>query len=270
MSTPSSLLPLDLIIAEQPSIQELQSGREHKKRPSLLDNTEFFSLFLQQLKQAQQHPVITTVYEKIGNPDKFRIERDIPDSEIGAAWNELLDHMNDRGVDLVHLSPRVTPRELYRFATEELFQLEFPDCAMPHVVSCFVYDEFHPDHHYRNILHARHCIATILSDKPIFWTPWLCRDNVQLNQFEQISRDEYVELVNDFKGTFNLISLKELRVLEYREEDGKTIIGGSYNVSLRTDGEVQVREDSWQVVFNYDSQSEDWMISQVRLHGIYF
>src|ERR1041385_8669558 len=44
------------------------------------------------------------IFEKIGSPQHFRSVDEIPDSEIGSAWEQLSNFMFDRGVNLIACS----------------------------------------------------------------------------------------------------------------------------------------------------------------------
>src|SRR4030095_14115384 len=91
-----------------------------------------------------------TVFDKLGQPRQFRAVKEISDGEIEREWEALYSFMQERGVELSVCSPNVKARELYRFAVEELFNVETDKIDMPGMMTCFIYDEFHPDYAYEN------------------------------------------------------------------------------------------------------------------------
>src|SRR5688500_7056147 len=94
--------------------------------------------------------VQVSVHEKIGLPTQFKPVNEITDDCIQQEWISLYNYMHSHGVDLNVSSPNITARQLYRFATEELFKMETDDTSMPGLMTCFFYDEFHPDYKYDN------------------------------------------------------------------------------------------------------------------------
>jgi hypothetical protein len=73
--------------------------------------------------------------------------KEIPDSDIGAELDRLMGILNDKGIQLDTLC-EVEEREIYRFVTEELFLEEIDNMKIPGMMTCFIYEEFHPNHEY--------------------------------------------------------------------------------------------------------------------------
>ena len=87
-----------------------------------------------------------TLYEFLGNP-AFRKVEELNEDEIHDELNRLFALMNENQVGLDTIC-EVSDKELYRFITEELFQQEMDDIHIPGMMSCFTYEEFHPNHAY--------------------------------------------------------------------------------------------------------------------------
>lgn len=119
------------------------SGKEQMNVPPDLEN-DFLKHIIEFEKQFELNKKIK-VFEKIGKPQHFKLVNEIFDAEIEKAWQTLSAHMSDYGIQLSACSPKVTSRELYRFATEELFELEIDDIDIPGMMNGFIYDEFYPD-----------------------------------------------------------------------------------------------------------------------------
>src|SRR5690606_3904653 len=96
------------------------------------------------------NPKKIKIFDKIERPDFFLKSNQISDEDIASAWHKLLAYLNKYNLDLDVLSPNVSIRELYRFATEELFEEEIDDMDMPDMICHFIYDEFYPDPIYDN------------------------------------------------------------------------------------------------------------------------
>lgn len=87
-----------------------------------------------------------TVFEYIGSP-AYRKIGELKPSEIPLELDKLNDLLQKGNVSLSTLCS-VDDKDLYRFISEELFQYEMDDIRMPGMMSCFTYEEFHPNSEY--------------------------------------------------------------------------------------------------------------------------
>lgn len=85
----------------------------------------------------------TTVWEYMGKPS-FKTKDELKPHEISKELERLYELMDEKGISLSTLCD-VEDAELYRFITEELFQEEMDDIRIPGMMSCFTYEEFHPN-----------------------------------------------------------------------------------------------------------------------------
>ncbi len=70
---------------------------------------------------------------------------DLNDEQLAQVLDITLDLMQSRGIDLSVIYD-VTDRELYRFIVEELYHHEMDVIDIPGMMTCFTYEEFHPNH----------------------------------------------------------------------------------------------------------------------------
>lgn len=87
-----------------------------------------------------------TVFDYIGKP-QYKKYNELDDEVTSEKLDGLLELMNEKGVSLSTLC-EVDDKELYRFITEELFEYEMDNMRMPGMMSCFIYEEFHPNAKY--------------------------------------------------------------------------------------------------------------------------
>jgi hypothetical protein len=92
-----------------------------------------------------------SVWAKIGKPEFKKIE-DLQADEVSIELERLFDILGKNHVSLNTLC-KVEDRELYRFITEELFVHMINDIKIEGMISCFTYEEFHPNARL-NIEHA--------------------------------------------------------------------------------------------------------------------
>ncbi|MEI6754977.1 MAG: hypothetical protein WCK78_17655 [Paludibacter sp.] len=108
-----------------------------------------------------------TLYEFLGNP-AFRKTEELTENEIGDELNRLYELMNQHQVSLDTICD-VSKQEIYRFITEELFQQEIDDMHIPGMMSCFTYEEFHPNHAYDIERYSNDFIKSYLSKTDDFY-----------------------------------------------------------------------------------------------------
>jgi hypothetical protein len=86
------------------------------------------------------------LYDFIERPDFIPVN-DIPDLQISTELDKIMNILNENGIRLDTLCD-VEEREIYRFVTEELFVHEMDNMRIPGMMTCFIYEEFHPNHEY--------------------------------------------------------------------------------------------------------------------------
>jgi hypothetical protein len=209
------------------------------------------------------------VFDKIGCPQHFKPVNEITDDMIDVEWGNLLEYMQQYGVDLNACSPNITARELYRFTTEELFKYETDDINIPGMMNSFIYDEFYPDHEYDNTRCAiDDCIKSILCKAPLEFTPWFAKDNIRLNGCINLNEEKLKEAVNIFKEKFGEIELKEISNVLCNIQQENCIITGSHETVLVFDNVPVIVKGYWLVEFIWDYGF--WYIVNVQIEGIEF
>jgi len=86
------------------------------------------------------------LYDFIHRPE-YTLVDEIPESAIGAELAKIMNTLHENEINLDTLC-EVPDKELYRFITEELFQHEIDNMRIPGMRTCFIYEEFHPNHDY--------------------------------------------------------------------------------------------------------------------------
>lgn len=87
-----------------------------------------------------------TIFEYLGKPSFKKID-ELKPKEIPVELNRLNYILNKGNISLNTLC-KVDEKELYRFISEELFHYEMDNIKIPGMMSCFTYEEFHPNSEY--------------------------------------------------------------------------------------------------------------------------
>lgn len=230
---------------------------------------EFLNYVMAYEKQAAERKMIK-VFDRIERPTRFKHVNEIPDTEIENAWDELDNYLNRYNIDLAVCSPNISNRELYRFATEELFEYEMNDIFIPGGMTCFTYDEFHPDHIYDNTRTAlEDCIQCILKKTAFNWMPMLKTEDLRLNDHYPLSEKEYLNIVNRFKEAYEDIQPNNFATTGCQIDDTNCEVTGTYDVTLVLPSEEVNIKGSWLVEFKFDDYGF-WEIYHVHIEGINF
>ena len=251
----------------------LEHGAEFggNKNPELPPELEHFFLNnMVELEETLASRPMTTVFRAIGSPTHFLPVSQIAEEDIQDAWNELRIHLNRYGVDLSACSPAVTPRELYRFTVEELFEHQMMALDLPGWRCNFIYDEFHPDPEFEAITRARVSgLYAIFSPDPIEDGNAFANDNLRLNLYHSLTKDSFVKIINRFKESFDDIILTTLSKPEAVVEDETATVKGSYRARCVLEGERIRYSGNWTVSLRKE-ETEMWIITGMEISGIEF
>jgi hypothetical protein len=211
------------------------------------------------------------IFDKLKCPLQFRPVGEISDEHIGDAWQQLHQYMHDCRISLDVCSPNIGPRELYRFATEELFHYEMTDLDIPGMMTGFIYDEFYPDPVYDNTRTAiEECIRFIFQKQPIEWMYNFFETNLSLNKYSQLSANNFKDILNRFKNNYSDIVLNSVNCVNCLVNDSTSIVTGTYSALLINPDRTEMVGGEWRVTMLPDPSHGYWSISSVEIDGINF
>jgi hypothetical protein len=242
------------------------SGTTDEEIPAEIEN-QFLTNIVEFEKEYASGKTIS-VFEKIGSPDHFKPISEISDRDIEQAWDTLSAYMSEHGVELSACSPNVSARELYRFTIEELFKHETDDINVPGMTTCFIYDEFYPDHVYDNTRAAvDDCIRAIFCKEPFEWMHHFA-EQIRLNNHLSLSRDDFKNIINRFKDVHDEIELDTLDVESAKIEDKLCPVKGNYAAHARIDTTTIEYKGNWLVEFVSKDDWGYWYITNVQMGGL--
>lgn len=261
----NEFLKMKLMLEQGGELGTMQTDNE---LPTGVEN-DFLNYIMEWEKQAAERKIIK-VYDRIERPTYFKPANEIPESDIDIAWEELDAYLNKYNIDLAVCSPNINNRELYRFTTEELFDYEMNDIFIPGGMTCFTYDEFHPDHIYDNTRYATDdCIKQIFEKDPLTFMMWFQKDNIRLNNNFPLNEDEYKNIINRFKSLYDDIKLNDLTIIDCIIDNTNCQVQGGFDVLLVLPSEEIKVEGNWLVEFKLDDFGY-WEIYHVQIKGINF
>lgn len=96
-------------------------------------------------EEAHINTEYTTVYERIGKP-AYKPASELTKEELKEACAALLALMEEQHISLDFCDGPYDDETVYRFITEEFFEHEVEKDPVDGMSSCFIYEEFHPNH----------------------------------------------------------------------------------------------------------------------------
>src|SRR4051812_22182602 len=191
------------------------SGEQLRRIPAELENN--FLRNVLEFESLNDGHAFITVRQKLGDVRRFAPVDEIDDEHIDHEWRELLTYLNSHQITVGVSSPFVCSRQLYRFVTEELFDLQISSVDMPGLVHGFIYDEFHPDPAFDNPRSAiEGCLEAIFCVEPMRAMHFFSKSGLRLNENEALTRRQFMNLVNHFKSgydQFSTLTVKDVSCL---------------------------------------------------------
>lgn len=262
----NEFLKMKLMLEQGAQFGNIQSDSE---LPAEIQN-QFLKNIIEFEKQFEEHKTIK-LFDKMERPTHFKSVSKIPEEEIDNAWNELNTYLRKYGIELSVCSPNIGKKELYRFATEELFKHEMDDMNLPGMMTGFIYDEFYPDHEYENKRTAvDDCIQPILEKEPFEWMHHFRHENLRLNENYPLLQEEFKNLVNLFKASFEDIILEEIDDPVCTISEKLCDVKGDYSLKAALPTEKIILKGKWSVEFELDEDLGYWYIINVQIEGINF
>jgi hypothetical protein len=266
METENEFLKMKLMLEKGAEFGTCADGKD---LPPGIEN-EFLKHIMEFEKQWEDAPMIK-IYDKIGRPTEFKPVEAIDEENIGTAWQELSAYLREHGISLDACSPNITRRELYRFATQELFELEVEDIQIPGLMHGFIYDEFHPDPVYDNTcLAVDECMKLIFQEAPLEWTFQFSDKGIRLNTKESLTAEALRDIINRFKTVYDRIELAGLNCSGCSVMDTYSIVQGTYAADVYNGPEKYRMEGKWEVRLEKDMDFEAWLIVDIQIEGINF
>jgi hypothetical protein len=107
------------------------------------DIEKMFLDHIMQFEEAHRNAKIIKVYEFLGAPT-WTAEGELDDAQIHTELSRILEIMTENGIGL-DVNGEYEERVIYKFITEELFELERQDIRLPGMMNQYVFEDFHPN-----------------------------------------------------------------------------------------------------------------------------
>ena len=200
-----------------------------------------------------------SIYDFLGKPE-FKPFNQINSNDVSSELDRLNEIMIKNNIVLDTLS-EYDDETIYKFITEEFFNMETDNMRIEDMNHCFIYEEFHPNHEYDLKNQTTDFLYSMLERK---WSPefdkYSLDNKVEFNN-KFYDRDSFMKFISTFQEAYMPLEIvsKEICIVEFDMEKG---IGES-NGSVSYNGNSKNYSGEWKINFVYEDGF--WSISGVKL-----
>ncbi len=181
-------------------------------------------------------------YDFIGRPE-CPLADEVPDPQISM-------ELDENGINLDTIC-EVDDRELYRFITEELFIHEMDNIRIKGMMTCFIYEEFHPNHEYDIRQHSTDGIRSFLNKKSDYYTTYFTKE---------AENDPW--LIN-FRDSFKSFSIRHFEITNLEFDEENATVGFNINFTATIEGSTEKQRYTGkglvELIYRYDF----WCIQKI-------
>jgi hypothetical protein len=211
-------------------------------------------------------PLNITIFDKLGQPERFRRPAKIVPHSIQQELAALRKLMLENRIQLMVSSPNINDADLFQFLTGEFMDIRITDDGSP-LFHCFLYDDYRPDPFFDNEQAAlNRCIRLIL-DKSLPCPEDLYMDELTLNQYGLLRKENAFHIIQEFKSHYDDIVVLEINPGSTSIHDLVCEVSGSHTTGFIRGNKCLLRTGRWNVRFGLNDKAE-WKVEAVRIEDV--
>lgn len=249
-----------LDIREENEFKKLKLSIEHgasyfsEKNPNLPPEIEGqFLDYITNFENASKNAKEITVFEKLGQPE-WKKESSLSEEEVTFELEKLELLLQEHNMILDVLADYDNEdRLIYKFITEELFDQEITDLNLPGMRTCFIYEEFHPNHEYDLKQNTEDFLRIFFNTK-----------NDYYNKSHSEDATNHVAL-NNFRSLFEEFEMHsfEFQEITFDEKDG--IVHFKIDFSAKITGSKTELNYTGKGNISFQNEYDYWCVREVNL-----
>lgn len=205
---------------------------------------------IEQFEAAYQNSKKVKLFDYLGKPE-FPAPDSIPADRIEEELDKLLSFLNEKDISLDTLCP-VEPAVLYRFIVEEFFETEKDDVHIEGMMSCYTYEDFHPNDEYNLEIAAQDFLNDFLYTEEDFYSHHLVKDFADKQKLQ------------DFRESFSSFSKPEIEIISTEIADGHANVVANVFFTGVSEGSDLQHEFSGECFFSFVHPDEYWLITDIK------
>lgn len=206
---------------------------------------------IEQFEAAYENCKKVKLFDYLGRPE-FPAPDSISPDRIEEELDKLLSFLNKRDISLDTLCP-VDPAVLYRFIVEEFFEIEKDDVHIEGMMSCYIYEDFHPNNEYSLGFEAQDFINDLLYTEEDHYTYHLVKDFAGKQK------------LIDFRESFSSFSIPEVEIGLIEIADDQARVTANVSFTGLSEGSALEHKFSGECLFSFVHLDEYWYISELEL-----
>jgi hypothetical protein len=198
--------------------------------------------YITNFENAFQNTTQISVFDKLGKPE-FKPVATLTDAEISNELERIENLMQDYDLNLDVLADYDNEERLiYTFITEELFPHKIDDLNVPGMRTCFIYEEFHPNHEYDLKRNTEDFLRMFFNKKSDFYKKSHSKEatnHIALNYFRSLFKKFKMTLFE-----FNEITFDEKdAIVKFKIDFLGKIKGTDTKITYSGDGNITFKQE---------------------------
>ncbi|MGM0581406.1 MAG: hypothetical protein ACQETL_12040 [Bacteroidota bacterium] len=241
----------------------MEDDQEQSDIPAEVESQ--FLDYVQKFEEAAARKEVKKVKEVLGNPSFKKLEQ-LSDAELKQELDKVLEFMSlhNLKLDVIY---EVEDSEIYRFITEELLEEEIDIIDVPGMNTCFIYEEFHPNH-YEDIKRESEDFLKMLLKQDFEYINFHCADKLILHE-KEMPLDEFIDTATELFESQNEIILPEIEVKNVEIEKDKARVSCSIQFENVSEQQANQQQKLEAEVFHYFEYGF-WNLNQVKIPDLGF
>jgi len=193
------------------------------------------------------------LYDFIERPDFIAVDV-IDDALISTELEKIMDILNKNGIQLDTLCD-VEEREIYRFVTEELFVHEMDNMRIPGMMTCFIYEEFHPNHEYDLRRYSLEGVESFLNKKDKYYEMHFTKEAIKAPWF------------TNFRDAFFSFSIRHFDITDLTINEFTASVAFTIDFAGTIEGSKQKQNFKGAGTIEFIYQYDYWYIQKINFPG---
>ena len=228
---------------------------------------EVENVFLKQISKFQslhQKAEMVKIFEFIGSP-AYNHVHDLSDKEVIRDLKKIQKALQKKGI-IVESFSGITPREMYRFITEEIFKQDIQNIKMPNWHMHMVYEEFHPSDEFDIKNQCGYALA-LLFDTHFTATDFIFAEDMKSDIGLSIDKEEIIQKIDTFKVGYNQLEFIGAEFKDIDITEDKAAVRVEILVDFRTQSQkgrrFKTEQEEIQLQLIKDSDTGMWVVEQI-------
>ncbi len=210
-----------------------------------------FLKHIEQFEAAHENSKKIKLFDYLGRPE-FPAPDTIPADRIEEELDKLISFLNERDVSMTTLCP-VEPAVLYRFIIEEFFETEKDDVHIEGMMSCYTYEDFHPNEEYSLGESTLDFLSDLLYIEEDYYTNHIADDFADKQKLQ------------DFRESFASFSRPEVEISQVEIADNQAKVKANVSFTGVSDGSARQQLFAGECLLSFVHHNEYWYVSDIRL-----